>query len=321
MMGVKMKRGSNFAGASGFRAIAAVAVCVAGFSGFTVKAIAADSGALSKRVQQLEEQLVDMQVVIGTLETMKSGGGGSASSAGYGPAAGSNYGGGGYGGGGADTARLDGMETQIRALTAQIEQLSRDVRAISGGRRGSLQTGGPAYAAAPQGSGARQSVNDAATSYGGFGSTTVTRGNNDAIGGYLSRGGTATGGGNPKQDYERAYGHLLQEDYGAAETAFRDFLAKYPNHGLSGNAQYWLGESYYVRGAYKTAATAFLEGYERHRKSAKAPDSLLKLAMSLDRMGQRDAACSSLSELSARYPNAAPHVQRRAKSERRRAGC
>lgn len=302
--------------AFGLRFVLALTVCIAGFSTASWQAVAADNAELSKRVQQLEEQLVDLQVVIGTLETMKSGTVGPSPAAGYGPAAGGSY------GGGVDAGRLDGMETQIRALTAQIEQLSREVRAISSGRRGSVDGAGPSYAAAPQVYGSQQNATDAGvSSYGGFGSTTVTRGNEDGIGGFLSRDVAAAAGGDPKQDYERAYGYLLQEDYGAAQTAFKDFLQRYPQHGLAGNAQYWLGESYYMRGEYKTAASAFLQGYEKHRQNAKAPDSLLKLAMSLDRMGQRDAACSSFSELSSRYPNAEPHVLRRANSERRKAGC
>ena len=34
--------------------------------------------------------------------------------------------------------------------------------------------------------------------------------------------------GNPKQLYETAYGYLMQRDYGAAQTAFEDFLNRYP---------------------------------------------------------------------------------------------
>ena len=288
------------------RALAGVALAVA-VLGLPV-AMAQDKSALAKRVRQLEEQLVDMQVVVGTLETMKSDSAGPS----YAPPPSA---GGGYGGGGlSDNARLDGIETQIRALTAQLEQLSREVRQVSSGRRGgSLQPVGRTYATAPQAPVSSQNLNDS-DSFGGFGSTTVTRGRDDGIGGLLS-------GGDAKEMYEKAYSFLLQQDYGAAEAAFRDFLTQHPEHQLSGNAQYWLGETHYLRGEYKTAATAFLEGYEKHQKSTKAPDSLLKLAMSLDRLGQRDAACSSYAELSSRFPNAPEHIQRRAAKEQRRARC
>ena len=108
----------------------------------------------------------------------------------------------------------------------------------------------------------------------------------------------------PKQLYETAYGYLLQRDYGAAEAAFEDFLRRHPNDPLAGNAQYWLGESLYVRGQYRAAAGAFLKGYQTYSRSAKAPENLLKLAMSLQRLGQKDAACSSYSELATKFPSA-----------------
>lgn len=281
---------------------------------FTHSAFAQDAASLAKRVQQLEEQLVDMQVVVGTLESSKSTDGGVSVGPAYAPPAGGGAYVGGYGGA-SDSARLDGIETQIQALTAQLEQLSRDVRAISG-RGGSLSPQpGPSFANAPQN-------NNAESGMGGFGTTTVTPGRDDGIGGLLANDlGGQSGGPGARQMYERAYSFMLQQDYGAAEVAFRDFLARHPNDALSGNAQYWLGETYYLRGEFKTAATAFLEGYEKHRQNAKAPNSLLKLAMSLDRMGQRDAACSSFAELSQKYPNAPADIQRQASTERRRSGC
>jgi tol-pal system protein YbgF len=125
----------------------------------------------------------------------------------------------------------------------------------------------------------------------------------------------------PKQLYETAYGYLLQRDYGAAEAAFDEFLRHHPNDPLAGNAQYWLGESLYVRGQYRAAAGAFLKGYQTYSKSAKAPESLLKLAMSLQRLGQKDAACSSFSELTTKFPSAPSHVKTTAQTERQRAGC
>lgn len=297
---------------------------------------------LRQRVDQLEEQLVDMQVVIGTLESLAKSGGGSAPAPMRSSAIGGDY-------GPSDSARLDGIETQIRALTAQVEQLTAQVHAGGGAsRRG--DGGGDGWTA--------PAASPAPTR---FGSTTVTSGQGDPIGSLLSgttpprreaaaaaqadeprREASGPGGyssetlsaptavaglpaeavgANPKQLYETAYGYLLQQDYGAAEAAFDDFLKRFPSDSLAGNAQYWLGESFYVRGNYKAAAGAFLKGYQTYAKSSKAPDSLLKLAMSLDRMGQKDAACSSFSELNTRFPTAPPHIKSRAQSERQRLGC
>jgi tol-pal system protein YbgF len=126
---------------------------------------------------------------------------------------------------------------------------------------------------------------------------------------------------NPKQLYETAYGYLMQRDYSAAQSAFEEFLNRYPKDSLAGNAQYWLGEAHFVRGEYKAAAGAFLKGYQNYTGNARAADSLLKLAMSLDRLGQKDAACTSFAELTTRFPDAPDNVKSRAKTERQRIGC
>ena len=125
----------------------------------------------------------------------------------------------------------------------------------------------------------------------------------------------------PQQLYERAYGYLLQKDYNTAETTFESFLKRHPTHQLAGNAQYWLGESYFVRAQYRPAAAAFLKGYQDYAKSQKAPESLLKLAMSLHRLGQKDAACSSFAEFATKYPAPPAHIKTLAQTERQRSGC
>jgi len=113
----------------------------------------------------------------------------------------------------------------------------------------------------------------------------------------------------------------LRRDYLSAETAFRRLLEAYPNDKLAGDAQYWLGESYYVRGQYKNAADTFLKGYKSYGSNPKAPDSLLKLGMSLAALGQKEAACSSFAELGTKFPTAPSHVRDAANAERRKAGC
>jgi tol-pal system protein YbgF len=301
----------------------------------------ADS-ALKQRVEQLEEQLVDMQVVVGTLESLARGGTGATSSAPSGNAP--------SGFGGDDDPRIDGLETQVRALAAQIEQLTAQVRALASAprRTDASDVPPPAPGAQPAAPGP-ETRTAAIPEPDRFGSTTVTAGKNDAIGGLIDSQGEASpppqpgapgsetvattppafmpppavpaDAGNPKQLYETAYGYLMQRDYGAAQAAFEDFLSHYPKDSLAGNAQYWLGEAHFVRGEYKAAAGAFLKGYQNYSGNARAADSLLKLAMSLDRLGQKDAACTSFAELNTRFPDAPDNVKSRASTERQRIGC
>lgn len=123
------------------------------------------------------------------------------------------------------------------------------------------------------------------------------------------------------QEYQTAYRYLLQQDYGAAQTAFAAYLERYPDRRLAGNAQYWLGETHYVRGAYRAAAVAFLKGYEKYGNGNKGADSLLKLGLSLAKLKQTDAACSSLRELGGRYRAAPRALLERANAEMRRLRC
>ncbi|MGI9407263.1 MAG: tol-pal system protein YbgF [Hyphomicrobiaceae bacterium] len=288
------------------------------------QAQSSDESGLAGRVEQLEQQLVEMQVTIGTLQSLAQGR----------PAAGAGYQAPANGGGNADVRQ---MEIQIRAMSGQIAALSRQVRALQGG-------GGAAAGLGSTGGLTNNSYsrpvdvtpgNDNGAATGGFGTVTVTNEqpqpeSSDPIGNILSgelpgiedeQQVAAVEPVSPRAAYDKAYGYLLEQDYGAAETAFGDFIKKHPNDKLAGNAQYWLGESHYVRGSYRAAANAFLKGYKTYGKSPKAPDSLLKLAMSLSRLGQKPSACATLKELQRRFPQAPKHVRRRSDAERQRAGC
>jgi tol-pal system protein YbgF len=127
--------------------------------------------------------------------------------------------------------------------------------------------------------------------------------------------------GSTSEQYSAAYGLLKQADYPAAEEAFKEFIAQHPNDPLSGSAQYWLGETYYVRGRYAEAATAFAEGYKNYPKGTKASDDLLKLAMSLARANQKQNACVAFAELDRDFPHAGSAIKERASAEKKRLGC
>ena len=126
--------------------------------------------------------------------------------------------------------------------------------------------------------------------------------------------------GDPEAVYERSYESLLRRQFNDAEVGFRSFLEQHRDHSLAGNAQYWLGETYYVQGDYKQSAQAFLSGYRDFPKSRKAADSLLKLGLSLNRLGQKEQACAAYMQVGSQFPKAA-EARKRAQSEIKRAGC
>jgi len=114
---------------------------------------------------------------------------------------------------------------------------------------------------------------------------------------------------------------LRQARYEDAEQALRGFVQHYPKDSLAPAAQYWLGETFYVRKDYTNAAASFAEGYEKYSKSSKGPDFLLKLGMSFANAGQKDNACRAYQRLDRDYPQAASEIRDRSGAEKRRLGC
>lgn len=127
--------------------------------------------------------------------------------------------------------------------------------------------------------------------------------------------------GAPEQQYRFAFDLLRQARYVEAESAFRQFIAAHPQNTLSGNAQYWLGETYYVRGDFQQAAVVFAEGFEKWPDNNKAPDNLLKLGLSLSNLGQQTDACGIFSALLERYAQANPIILQRARSQQKTLSC
>jgi tol-pal system protein YbgF len=127
-------------------------------------------------------------------------------------------------------------------------------------------------------------------------------------------------GGSPEQVYEGAYDQYTNRQFGEAEAGFRLFLSRHRDHELAGNAQYWLGETYYVQGKYKDAARSFLAGFQTYPKSPRAPNALVKLGMSLNKLGQKEQACGAFAEVPKKYP-AAADARNQALREMKRAGC
>ncbi len=127
--------------------------------------------------------------------------------------------------------------------------------------------------------------------------------------------------GNIQEQYDEAFGLLRSADYDRAEKALSKFVVQHRDSPLAGNAQHWLGATFYVRGKYAEAAVAFAEGFQKYPKSNKAPDNLLKLGMSLGALGQKEDACKTLKQFTAVFPSAPASLKRQADSERKKLSC
>lgn len=125
----------------------------------------------------------------------------------------------------------------------------------------------------------------------------------------------------PGADYDRAYSAILGGDYASAEAGFKKFLADFPGDPRAADARFWLGESYFSRQQYRDAATAFLSTYKDHPTAQKAPESLFKLGLSLEGLGEKSAACATYGEFGKKFPKVAAGLADRVTTQKQKLGC
>jgi tol-pal system protein YbgF len=102
--------------------------------------------------------------------------------------------------------------------------------------------------------------------------------------------------------YNQAFDSLKAGSYSTAITGFKDFLMNYSSSPLAENAQYWLGEAYYVTRDYDGAGTAFRAVLDKYPGSRKAADALLKLGYTQYEMKRYGDARKTLTEVTQKFP-------------------
>jgi tol-pal system protein YbgF len=117
-------------------------------------------------------------------------------------------------------------------------------------------------------------------------------------------GDSSAGAGDDKAAYQTAFGLLKDSQYDRAIAAFQKFLAAFPSSQLADNAQYWLGEAYYVNKSFPEAQIAFQRVVDKYPQSRKRPDALLKIGFCEYDLKQWDLAKATLSQVAVQFPDA-----------------
>lgn len=119
-----------------------------------------------------------------------------------------------------------------------------------------------------------------------------------------SMGGSFGGGSASEQAlYTQAFDALKTSNYPGAIGGFQTFLSSYPNSDMADNAQYWLGEAYYVTRDYERASAAFRAVGEKWPNSRKAADALVKLGFTQFELKRYPEARTTLTEVTQRFPD------------------
>ena len=298
-----------------------------------------NNSALNGRLERLEEQVADLRGVVAAVETLakNSGGGGGYSAA----------------GGGASSEQVRQLSEQIAELNRRLQRLEGRSGSNTGGPGAEEQreqmgynTIAPAsgfeekeqlpplsdpqaepdrYASRPAYSAPSQQTASAGQSiaqprsYGADSYSSAPAATSPAP--RPTPAAAAPMASSAKSLFDQAYGAYSRREYSAAETYFQQFMDQYPKDPMAGGAQYWLGETAFSSGEYRKAADRFLKTFTNFPNNERAPEALLKLAISLRRLGENSAACDSFAELQRRYPQGPKTVLQRADVEKKRANC
>jgi tol-pal system protein YbgF len=83
----------------------------------------------------------------------------------------------------------------------------------------------------------------------------------------------------PEAAYAAALATFRAREHGQAVLEFLDFIGKHPRHPLAANAQYWIGEAYYLQHDYRQALVEFEKVLTSANGGDNVPDALLRIGL------------------------------------------
>ena len=105
--------------------------------------------------------------------------------------------------------------------------------------------------------------------------------------------------------FDTAMALLGKAQYNEAKASFRAYADANPDDSdLAAQAIYWVGNIDYTQRDYPNAIQAFAEQIKKYPKSARGPDSMLKLGQSLLAMGRTQEGCTTLGAIKSKFPQA-----------------
>jgi tol-pal system protein YbgF len=106
-----------------------------------------------------------------------------------------------------------------------------------------------------------------------------------------------------KHSYDAALSLVNAKRYPEALEALAGFLVHWPDHPNADNAMYWRGECYFAQGDFSNAASEFEGLLARFPLGNKAPDALLKLGLSAQKLGDPALARQRFDRLRREFPH------------------
>ncbi|MEX2481073.1 MAG: tol-pal system protein YbgF [Gammaproteobacteria bacterium] len=105
--------------------------------------------------------------------------------------------------------------------------------------------------------------------------------------------------------YRDAFTKLKAGQYEESIAAFNAYLQEYPGGQYADNAQYWLGEAYYVMRQFEPAIEQYQQLLANYPDSQKQSHAMLKIAYSFAELDLDEQALGVLEDLKSRFPGSA----------------
>jgi tol-pal system protein YbgF len=199
--------------------------------------------------------------------------------------------------------RVSDLESTLRRLNGQLDQVSSDIAAI---RRDGASTVSAQQAANGQNAALAKRLDVVEKQLATI--VNVAKQQADAA------------AHDPANVYAAAMQLYTGNQPGAA-AAFQSYVDTFPDQPNTPEARYYLGETLYKQADYANAAPAYIAAIRGWPQTPWAPDAVLKLSASLVELHKTSDACGILKEFTTRYPKASAAQKAQARTARTRSKC
>ena len=103
--------------------------------------------------------------------------------------------------------------------------------------------------------------------------------------------------------YKDAYETFQKRNYEGARKKFEAFLKQYPNTERSGNAQFWIGETYYQKKDFERAILEYEKAITKYPEGDKISAALFKQALAFLELGDKTNARNLLKRVIEKFPH------------------
>ncbi|MDR0822392.1 MAG: tol-pal system protein YbgF [Endomicrobium sp.] len=110
------------------------------------------------------------------------------------------------------------------------------------------------------------------------------------------------GASSPVSSYQEAYTDFSAKKYDLAYDEFKVFLAKNPQSSFAANAQFYMGECFFIKKQWQQAADEYIKVDKNYSKSDVAVQSLLKLGLSYEYLGRKKEATAVFASIVKKFP-------------------